>query len=85
VDELTLVPTDVASSEAADASTPVKMVRRPASGPCACSRSTCWHARGCRGNGSVRIIRTPDPTKTFRPSVVLCRECAAPTQRNRVA
>ena len=81
--ELSLVPAEMASSAQADIAAP--KVRRPASGPCACARNSCWHARGCRGNGVVRIIRAPDPTKTFRPSVVLCRECAAPTQRNRVA
>ncbi|MGC2174087.1 MAG: hypothetical protein WA614_01345 [Acidimicrobiales bacterium] len=66
-------------------SSPPKTIRRPASGACGCSRNSCWHMRGCKGSGVVRVMRAPDPAKTFRPSVVLCRECAAPTQRNRVA
>lgn len=59
--------------------------RRPASGPCGCARRSCWHRNQCRSSGVVRILRAPQPKKEFRSSVVLCRECAAPTQRNRVA
>jgi hypothetical protein len=85
VSELSLASAVSQSGAAHDTSTVPKALRRPASGPCACSRNSCWHQRGCRGSGVVRIVRAPDPSKAFRPSVVLCRECAAPTQRNRVA
>ena len=63
----------------------VKASRSPASGACGCARHSCWHQRQCRSSGVVRILRAPDPKKESRSSVVLCRECAAPTQRNRVA
>lgn len=60
--------------------------RVAASGPCGCARRSCWHSRGCKSNAVVRIFRAPDPEKSaIRPTVLLCRECAAPTQRNRVA
>jgi hypothetical protein len=85
VSDLSLVPPEQASSVTSEVSNPRKPIRRPASGPCGCARTSCWHQRGCRSNGVVRILRAPNPAKTFRPSVVLCRECAAPTQRNRVA
>jgi hypothetical protein len=65
--------------------TPVKATRTPASGPCKCARNACWHQKTCRSNGVVRILRAPDPKTDARSSVVLCRECAAPTRRNRVA
>lgn len=61
------------------------VTRRPASGPCGCARRTCWHRNHCRSSGVVRILRAPQANKDFRPSVILCRECAAPTRRNRVA
>jgi hypothetical protein len=64
---------------------PVKAVRTPASGACKCARNSCWHQKTCRSNGVVRILRAPVPGKEDRSSVVLCRECAAPTRRNRVA
>jgi hypothetical protein len=63
----------------------VKATRTPASGPCGCSRHQCWHQRQCRSSGVVRILRAPDPVSERRSSVVLCRECAAPTQRQRVS
>ena len=59
--------------------------RRPASGPCGCARRTCWHQRTCRSNGIVKILRAPAKDSGRQSSVVLCRECAAPTRRNRVA
>jgi hypothetical protein len=59
--------------------------RTPASGACKCSRTTCWHQRQCRSNGVVRILRVAKLNEDVGKSVVLCRECAAPTQRNRVA
>jgi hypothetical protein len=62
-----------------------RATRSPANGPCRCVRRTCWHTRDCRGNGIVRVLRVADPVGTPRTSVILCRECAAPTQRNRVA
>jgi hypothetical protein len=66
-------------------SNPVKATRTPASGACKCARHACWHQKTCRSNGVVRILRAPDPGSDSRTSVVLCRECAAPTRRNRVA
>jgi hypothetical protein len=63
----------------------VQPVRSAASGPCRCSRHTCWHARDCRSSGVIRILRISASTGESSSSVVLCRECAAPTQRNRVA
>jgi hypothetical protein len=62
----------------------VRATRTPASGPCGCSRHHCWHQRQCRSSGVVRILRAPDPVSELRSSVVLCRECAAPSQRQRV-
>ncbi len=59
--------------------------RQPASGPCGCSRRSCWHHAHCRSSGVVRVYREPQPNREFPPSVILCRECAAPTQRTRVA
>jgi hypothetical protein len=59
--------------------------RTPASGACKCARQTCWHQRQCRSNGVVRILRAAKANEEVRKSVVLCRECAAPTQRHRVA
>jgi hypothetical protein len=64
--------------------TPITATRTAASGPCGCARRSCWHQRQCRSNGIVRILRAPDPISELRSSVVLCRECAAPTQRQRV-
>jgi hypothetical protein len=63
----------------------VTPTRSAASGPCKCARHSCWHSRECRSNGVVRILRAPVPERETRSSVVLCRECAAPTRRNRVA
>jgi hypothetical protein len=64
---------------------PRRPVRTAASGPCRCSRRTCWHARDCRSGGVVRILRASPTTEKTNCSVVLCRECAAPTQRMRMA
>lgn len=61
------------------------MTRTPASGPCKCSRNTCWHQHQCKSNGSIRILRAAKSDEETRKSVVLCRECAAPTRRSRVA
>jgi hypothetical protein len=66
-------------------SLPVKASRSPATGACKCIRRLCWHQRECRSTGVVRVLRAPDQEGKNRTSVVLCRECAAPTQRNRVA
>lgn len=63
----------------------VRPVRAAASGPCRCSRHSCWHMRECRSRGSVRIIREPAVGGVSNGSIVLCRECAAPTQRKRIA
>jgi hypothetical protein len=63
----------------------VTATRTPASGACGCARRLCWHQRQCRSSGVVRILRAPDPKKETRSSVVLCRECAAPTQRQRAS
>ena len=59
--------------------------RSPASGPCTCTRRACWHSRDCRGSGVVRILRAPAFEGAPRAAVVLCRECATPSRRNRVA
>jgi hypothetical protein len=64
---------------------PVKATRTPASGACGCARRSCWHQRQCRSSGVIRILRAPEPKKEIRSSVVLCRECAAPTQRSRAS
>jgi hypothetical protein len=64
---------------------PVKATRTNASGPCGCARRSCWHQRQCKSSGVVRILRAPEPKKEVRSSVVLCRECAAPTQRQRAS
>lgn len=66
-------------------SSPVTATRSPAAGACGCHRHFCWHQRHCRSNGVVRILRAPNPGTDIRSSVILCRECAAPTQRTRVA
>lgn len=63
----------------------VKPKRSAATGPCGCARHTCWHHRNCRNGGVVRITRDVKANATFAPSVILCRECAAPTQRTYVA
>ena len=63
----------------------ITATRTPASGACKCARRACWHQKTCRSNGVIRILRAPDPGSETRSSVVLCRECAAPTRRNRVA
>lgn len=54
------------------------------SGVCGCARHTCWHQRECRSSAYVRIERVPTP-RTAASWVVLCRECAAPTRRQRTA
>ncbi len=59
--------------------------RQPASGPCRCSRRTCWHHGACRASGVVRVYRAGNAPGEPPPAVVLCRECAAPSQRTRVA
>jgi hypothetical protein len=64
---------------------PVKATRTPASGACGCARRSCWHQRQCRSSGVVRILRAPEPKKETRSSVVLCRECAAPSRRQRAS
>ena len=69
----------------ASGATPAKATRTPASGPCACARRTCWHVRQCRGTGVVRVLRAVNSNGSTSSSVVLCRECAASTQRNHVA
>jgi hypothetical protein len=63
----------------------VRPARAAASGPCRCSRRSCWHSRQCKTSGVVRISRVKASSGESNSSVVLCRECAAPTQRNRVA
>jgi hypothetical protein len=63
----------------------VIVTRTPASGACKCARQSCWHQRQCRSNGAVRILRAAKSNEEVRKSVVLCRECAAPSQRHRVA
>jgi hypothetical protein len=64
---------------------PVRATRTAASGACGCARRWCWHQRQCRSSGVVRILRAPEPNKDARSSIVLCRECAAPTQRSRAS
>lgn len=59
--------------------------RTAASGPCKCARNTCWHQHTCKSNGYIRILRAAKFEGETRTSVVLCRECAAPTGRKRVA
>jgi hypothetical protein len=66
-------------------SEPVRATRTPATGSCGCVRRSCWHQRQCRSSGVVRILRVPEPDTDIRTSVVLCRECAAPTRRQRVS
>jgi len=75
----------VQKAQLTSAITPVRPVRAAASGPCRCSRRSCWHSRQCNSNGVVRISRVAASSAESISSVVLCRECAAPTQRNRVA
>lgn len=64
---------------------PVRASRTPASGVCGCVRRSCWHQRQCRSSGTVRVLRIAEADNDDRSSVVLCRECAAPTQRKRVS
>jgi hypothetical protein len=59
--------------------------RLTASGPCRCSRHSCWHARNCNSSGVVRVFRKTSASEKPNSSVVLCRECAAPSQRVRVS
>ena len=59
--------------------------RTPASGACRCARHSCWHARDCKSSGVVRIQRAPKIDGGPPSTVVLCRECAAPTRRTSVA
>ena len=74
------------SSESAAATVPpVKAIRMPVTGYCRCSRHTCWHVRDCRSTAYVRVERAPKQEGAPSTSVVLCRECAAPTRRTRVA
>lgn len=69
-----------------DSDTPaVRPVRSAASGPCRCSRRSCWHMRQCHSRGIVRIFRVNPSGGESNFSIVLCRECAAPTQRKRMA
>ncbi|HSN02972.1 MAG TPA: hypothetical protein VLS91_05770 [Acidimicrobiales bacterium] len=63
----------------------VTALRTPASGACRCSRRSCWHQGACRASAVVRVLRAVDDPETDATSVTLCRECAAPTRRNRVA
>ncbi|MDE3083500.1 MAG: hypothetical protein KGJ39_08825 [Acidobacteriota bacterium] len=63
----------------------VTSLRTPASGACRCSRRSCWHQGACRASAVVRVLRAVDGPETDATSVTLCRECAAPTRRNRVA
>jgi hypothetical protein len=76
-------------SELSESSQPVAptniATRTPASGPCKCARNSCWHQRQCKSNGIVKILRAAKAEGEKRTSVVLCRECAAPTRRQRVA
>jgi hypothetical protein len=64
---------------------PVRAIRMPITGYCRCARHTCWHARECRSTAYVRIERAPKEEGAPSSSVVLCRECAAPTRRQSVA
>lgn len=73
----------VAASEVP--TSPAKATRTPASGACRCARHSCWHARDCKSSGVVRILRAPKIDGGPTSSVVLCRECAAPTRRTSVA
>ncbi len=63
----------------------VTSLRTPASGACRCSRRTCWHQGSCRASAVVRVLRAVGSPEAEPSSVTLCRECAAPTRRNRVA
>lgn len=54
------------------------------SGICRCSRHTCWHQRSCHSAAYVRVERVATP-RSEASWVVLCRECAAPTRRQRTA
>ena len=75
------------SSPIMPVSGPVRLpaTRSPASGACGCARRMCWHSRQCRSNGVIRILRAPKPDSDVRTGVILCHECAAPTQRARIA
>jgi len=75
----------VPKAQPAGAVPAARSVRAAASGPCRCNRKSCWHSRQCNSNGVVRISRVAATGGGVISSVVLCRECAAPTQRNRVA
>ena len=81
---MSVLPTAASVSDISPAS-PAKAIRSAASGPCRCARRTCWHARECHSSGVVRIHRAPKVEGGLTSSVVLCRECAAPTRRQRVA
>lgn len=76
---------DVLSKVSATDYSHIKAVRTPATGACGCHRHSCWHQRVCRSSGVVKILRAPHPETGDRSSVILCRECAAPTPRKRVA
>ena len=76
--------TEPLSNSAYSGVTNLRPTRLPAAGPCKCSRHTCWHQQHCKSSGSVKILRKAD-TEEERQYVVLCRECAAPTRRARVA
>jgi len=75
----------VPKAQLGSANATIRPVRSAASGPCRCTRRSCWHSRQCNSNGVVRISRVVASSGKTVSSVVLCRECAAPTQRNRVA
>ncbi|HEY1825095.1 MAG TPA: hypothetical protein VGG21_03945 [Acidimicrobiales bacterium] len=76
--------TELLSNSAGSGVSPVRSVRLPGAGPCKCSRKTCWHQQGCRSTGAVKILRMAD-IEEERKYVTLCRECAAPSRRQRVA
>jgi hypothetical protein len=76
--------TEPLSSSVPSKVTNLRPARLPASGPCKCSRHTCWHQQHCKSNGAVKVLRMAD-VEEDRKYVVLCRECAAPTRRVRVA
>jgi hypothetical protein len=82
---MSIHPYEAPRSDASEHKPVIKATRTAASGPCGCKRRSCWHQRDCRSHGVVRILRAPDPISELRSSVVLCRECAAPTQRQRVS
>ena len=77
--------TELLSDSSASVPSYAVSTRRPASGPCKCARNTCWHQHQCKSNGIVKILRAAKTEDEERTSVVLCRECAAPTRRQRVA